>query len=72
MIHQLMKRLDIVDRKRVAKVGDAPADLEEGTSAGCGWVIGVTGGTHSRAQLLSCPHTHLIESVRALPAVFGL
>ncbi len=47
MIHALMARLGVVDARRVAKVGDTPADLLEGSQAGCGLVVGVTGGTHS-------------------------
>jgi phosphonatase-like hydrolase len=70
MIWKLMERLGVRDAARVAKVGDAPADLEEGTNAGCALVIGVTGGTHSRAQLQAYPHTHLIDSLAELPPLF--
>jgi len=66
MIQLLMSRFEIRDPKEVAKVGDTPADLEEGTNAGCGLVIGVTQGTHSRTQLEEYPHTHLIDSVADL------
>jgi phosphonatase-like hydrolase len=69
MIRQLMARLGIRDAARVAKVGDTPADLEEGASAGCGLVIGMTGGTHDRAALQACPHTHLIDSLAELPGL---
>jgi phosphonatase-like hydrolase len=72
MIHALMRRLEIRESARVAKVGDTPADLQEGTSAGCGMVVGVTEGTHSREQLVAHPHTHLIPSVRELAALLGL
>jgi len=67
MIHRLMMMFEIADPKRIAKVGDTPADLEEGTNAGCGLVVGVTEGTHSRAQLERIPHTHLIPNIRAFP-----
>ena len=67
MINALMARLGVVDAARVAKVGDTPVDLQEGTQAGCGMVVGVTQGTHSRAELEIHPHTHLIESVAELP-----
>jgi phosphoglycolate phosphatase-like HAD superfamily hydrolase len=67
-----MARLGVADSRRVAKVGDTPADLHEGTNAGCGMVIGITGGTHTRAELEPHPHTHLIESVRDLPALLRL
>lgn len=72
MIRHLMDRLGVSDPGRVAKIGDTPADLEEGTGAGCGLVVGVTGGTHSRRQLEAFPHTHLIGSVAELPALLGL
>lgn len=72
MIQRLMARLGVTDPRRVAKVGDTPADLHEGTNAGCGWVIGVTGGTHTREQLAAHPHTHLIETVADMPAVLAL
>jgi phosphonatase-like hydrolase len=67
MIRRLMIVLGVSDPKRVAKVGDTPSDLEEGTNAGCGLVVGVTQGTHTRSQLESYPHTHLIDSVADLP-----
>jgi phosphonatase-like hydrolase len=71
MVFHLMSRLGIRDPKRVAKVGDTPADLEEGANAGCGLVVGVTRGTHTREQLAPFPHTHLIDSVADLPALLG-
>jgi phosphonatase-like hydrolase len=67
MIRRIMAELGIQDPGRVAKVGDTPADLLEGQNAGCGLVIGVTEGTHTRAQLEPHPHTHLIGSVAELP-----
>jgi phosphonatase-like hydrolase len=72
MIRELIRRLGVSAATRVAKVGDTPADLEEGTNAGCGLVIGVTNGSHSREELARFPHTHLIESIRHLPALIGL
>src|SRR5262249_41024436 len=49
MIRLLMARLSITDPRRVAKVGDTKADLEEGANAGCGLIIGVTSGSYTRA-----------------------
>jgi phosphonatase-like hydrolase len=72
MIRRLMSTLNVSDPSRVAKVGDTPADLEEGTNAGCGLVIGVTRGTHTREQLAMCPHTDLIDTVADLPVLLGL
>jgi phosphonatase-like hydrolase len=66
MILRLMERFAIGDAAGVAKVGDTPSDLQEGTSAGCGWVVGVTEGSHTREQLKPYPHTHLIPTVAEL------
>ena len=72
MILKLMGRMGVRDPQRVAKVGDTPADLEEGRNAGCGLIIGVTRGTHSREELERHPHTHLIETIAELPDLLGL
>lgn len=68
---EAMKRTGVDSAKNVAKVGDTPSDLGEGTSAGCALVIGVTEGTHSREQLEPHPHTHLVGSVRDVPALIA-
>lgn len=67
MIQHLMKQLNIHDVKKVAKIGDTWADLEEGTNAGCGLVIGVTSGSYTHDKLAQRPHTHIINSVVELP-----
>jgi phosphonatase-like hydrolase len=72
MILRLMERFEIEDAARVAKVGDTPSDLQEGTSAGCGWVVGVTEGSHTREQLEPYPHTHLIATVAEFHNLFGV
>jgi phosphonatase-like hydrolase len=72
MIQLLMARLGIRDSRNVAKVGDTKADLEEGTNAGCGLVIGVTTGTFTRDQLQACPHSHIVQSVNEVPGLLGL
>lgn len=72
MIQALMQQLNISDSLHVAKVGDTPSDLGEGTSAGCGWIIGVTEGSHTREQLLPYPHTYFIKTVADLPHLFDL
>lgn len=69
LVERAMELAGVTDPKEVAKVGDTPSDLEEGTSAGCGLVIGVTNGTHRHDQLAPYPHTHLIASLEALPAI---
>jgi phosphonatase-like hydrolase len=69
MIFRLMESLGITDPRRVAKIGDTPADLQEGYNAGCGLLVGVTRGTHTRQQLAGHPHTHLIETIAEFPGL---
>jgi phosphonatase-like hydrolase len=63
LIFEAMRRTGVAQASRVAKVGDTPADLLEGQAAGCQIIIGVTYGSHTRAQLALEPHTHLIENL---------
>lgn len=72
MIFNLMKKLKIETASIVAKVGDTPSDLQEGHNAGCGWVIGVTQGSHSKEQLLPFTPTHLISNVAELQSLWVL
>jgi len=69
MIQLLMKKLGVRDAKRVAKVGDTRADLEEGANAGCGLNIGVTSGSFTRSQLEAYPHSQIVASVADVPAI---
>jgi len=69
MLQRAMQLTGVADVNRVAKVGDTPSDLYEGQNAGCGFVIGVTSGSHTRAELEPHPHTHLIEHLAELPAL---
>ena len=72
MIQLAMKLTGISDLSRVANVGDTPLDLQAGTNAGCGLVIGVLTGIHKRERLERESHTHLIGSVADLPSVLDL
>ena len=63
LIFKAMQLTGVTDVKRVIKVGDTPSDLQEGTNAGCQFVIGVTSGAFSRTQLEVEPHTHLVDQV---------
>jgi phosphonatase-like hydrolase len=72
MILEAMRRCGVTDARRVAVVGDTRLDLEAGSNAGAGWRIGVLTGAHDRATLQGAPHTHLIESVADLPALWPL
>lgn len=51
LIFRAMQLTGISDPAQVAKIGDTPADIDEGRAAGCGLVVGVTYGTHSRGEL---------------------
>jgi 2-aminoethylphosphonate-pyruvate transaminase len=67
MIYRLMELTGVHDAGRVIKVGDTPSDLNEGTNARCGMVVGVTEGSHTADELRPHPHHHLIPTVRDLP-----
>ncbi|MCX7699483.1 MAG: HAD hydrolase-like protein [Gemmataceae bacterium] len=69
MIRELQRRLGVSVTRRIAKVGDTPADLEEGYFSGCGLNIGVTTGAFSRRDLERFPHTHIVESIVEVPAL---
>jgi len=68
MVLAAMARLGVEDPRSVAVVGDTVSDLESGTAAGAGAVIGVLSGAHDAATLAASPHTALIADITALPA----
>jgi phosphonatase-like hydrolase len=72
LIYRAMQALDVHAVARVAAVGDTPLDLQAAHNARAGWMIGVLSGAHGLATLGATPHTHLVPSVAALPALFGL
>ncbi len=63
LIYKVMELTGVTDAKLIAKVGDTASDLHEGTSAGCGFVVGITSGAFTREQLENEPHTHLIDHI---------
>jgi len=69
MVLGAMRRLGVRDPAAVAVVGDTVSDLEAGTAAGAGAVIGVLSGAHDEATLAAAPHTALVADVTELPAV---
>ncbi len=71
MILEAMRRTGVSDPARVMVVGDTVLDLQAGTAARAGWVVGVTSGAHDRARLLQAPHTHLLSSVADIPALLA-
>ena len=70
LIFRAMIDLGVHDLARVAVVGDTPLDLEAGTNARAGWVVGVLSGAHGIETLGATRHTHLLPSVAQLPALF--
>jgi len=72
IIHHAMATLGVHDVGTVAAVGDTPLDLQAGTNARAGWVIGVLSGAHGIETLGMTRHTHLLPSVALLPELFGL
>lgn len=71
LIVTAMTRLGHADVTRVASVGDTTADLEAGANAGTGLNVGVWSGAHERERLARAPHTVLLASVAALPALLA-
>jgi phosphonatase-like hydrolase len=69
MIFLAMERSGVHDARSVVVVGDTPLDLQAGTNAGAGGVVGVMTGTHDWRSLGAVRHTHLIPSVADLPAL---
>jgi phosphonatase-like hydrolase len=69
MVFRLMRDLGIESSEDVAKVGDTPSDLQEGQASGCGFVIGVTSGTHTAEELARYPHTHLVASLGEIEGI---
>jgi phosphonatase-like hydrolase len=67
MVYKAMSKFNITDSSEVGKVGDTPADLNEGNNAGCGLNIGVLSGAYRLDQLEQHPHTHIVESVVSIP-----
>jgi len=69
LIVKAMELTGVTNSGAVAKVGDTPADLEEGAAARCGLIVGVTNGSHTIDELKAHPHTHLISHLGLLPKV---
>lgn len=72
LIYEAMKRTGITNVLSVAKVGDTSSDMNEGTRAGCKWVVGVTTGSYTREGLMNEPHTHLIDQLPELLPILGI
>ena len=69
MILTAMLRFGIDDVREIAVAGDTISDLLAGTRSGASVVAGVLTGAHSREDLLTAPHTHILDSITDLPGV---
>ena len=71
MIIFAMEQLGINDPAVVAKIGDTAIDMEEGRSANCGLLVGVTTGAQTRDQIVSAQPHHIINDLTEFPALLG-
>jgi phosphonatase-like hydrolase len=71
LIHRAMTLAGVDRVARVAKVGDTPSDLMEGLGAGCGLVVGVTCGTHSRDELQR-PGVEIVDRLSEVLPLMGV
>lgn len=74
MIFKLMEKLKIDHVELVTKVGDTLVDVEEGLSAGCGLVIGVTSGTCKREDFEASQLTgyEIVSDLTDVPNLLGI
>jgi len=72
MIQKAMYLLGVKDPKTVIAIGDTPSDLEAGINANCLLSLGVTNGTHTKAQLESYPNHGLLDSLSELKEKIAL
>lgn len=71
MIFRAMELCHVADAGNVMAVGDTPLDLQAGTAARCGAVVGVLTGVHPGQRLEREPHTHIIGSAAEIAALIG-
>lgn len=69
MIYKAMEMAGIEDAAQVAKAGDTASDIQQGRSAGCSLVVGITTGAFSEKELAAENPTHLIESLPELLSI---
>ena len=63
MIDLARTQFGIADAAQVVKIGDSIIDIEEGRNAGCGLVLGITTGAHTRNQLESAEPDGILNSL---------
>ena len=63
MLFHAMEAARVDSVANVMAVGDTPLDLQAGTNAGLGAVVGVLSGASNSETLRREPHTHILRSV---------
>lgn len=71
MVLHAALQAQVDDVRQVVVVGDTANDLWSGHRAGASVVAGVLTGSHTRAELEQAPCTHILASIRELPAIVG-
>jgi len=71
MIRKLMKNAGLDDPREVVKIGDTPADIQEGRNAGCGLVIAVTTGASSRSILEKSAPDYVVDHLTELKTLIN-
>jgi phosphonatase-like hydrolase len=61
-----MARLGVEDPGAVVVVGDTVSDLQAGSAAHAGSVVGVLTGAHDEATLTAAPHTAILPDITGL------
>ena len=69
MIFRAMELTGVGSVHEVLNVGDTVSDLQAAHNAGVALNVAVLSGAHKREQLEREPHTHLIDSIAALPTL---
>lgn len=69
MIHKMKMDLNILPTDGVIKIGDTEVDINEGLNADCKYVVGITTGAFTRAELEPHHPTHIIDDISELIAI---
>jgi phosphonatase-like hydrolase len=69
MLFHAMEAARVDSVSQVIAVGDTPLDLQAGANGGMRGVVGVLSGAGTRKTMEREPHSDLIDSVAALPAL---
>ncbi|MFI6883155.1 phosphonatase-like hydrolase [Streptosporangium canum] len=72
MIFRAMEATGVRDVSRVLTAGDTVRDLEAGSNAGAGIVVGVLTGGLDATALGAARHTHLLPGVADIPGLLSL